>query len=149
MVSVFWYYCWTANGQKSSKHRSDKFWPNSQAPRAQKLKGAAIGILSARNWHVSSMVKHEIGEWTEKIVSKYTYISEVDAFGGSATISRINQIERQRERDEYHPFKFARTLYECREDGGITLGELSPKTNNYCTSRKTILSSWGEWESCD
>lgn len=64
MVSVFWYYCWTVNGQKSSKHRSDKFWPNSQAPRAQKLKGAAIGILSARNWHVSSMVKHEIGEWT-------------------------------------------------------------------------------------
>lgn len=63
MVSVFWYYCWTVNGQKSSKHRSDKFWP-SQAPRAQKLKGAAIGILSARNWHVSSMVKHEIGEWT-------------------------------------------------------------------------------------
>lgn len=97
MVSVFWYYCWTLNGQKSSKHRSDKFWP-SQAPRAQKLKGAAIGILSARNWHVSSMVKHEIGEWTEKIVSKYTHISEVDAFGGSATISRINQIERQRER---------------------------------------------------
>lgn len=61
------------NGKRPKKfqpNRSDKFW-HSQAPRAQKLKGAAIGILSARNWHVSSMVKHEIGEWTEKIVSKY------------------------------------------------------------------------------
>ena len=73
MVSVFWYYCWTVNGQKSSKHRSDKFWP-SQAPRAQKLKGAAIGILSARNWHVSSMVKHEIGAWTgENCLKIYTH----------------------------------------------------------------------------